>query len=180
MSEDSKRNTSPAELADAARTITENIVAGLRDAALKPDASDPRLFFPEGIELINVVVKIGPADVEVEIAGAKGLTHFTGGRLEVRDPGPALNRDVTAADQLSCHSREEIIWFNNTGSDATITFAAVNSPVADFFGNPVNGFTVPRNGGTYPTWVAPGDTPNVPYPYSTTAAKRGNPSIIIQ
>lgn len=44
-----------------------------QDGTAKSDA--PRLFFPNGIELISITVKLTPVEVTLEIAGAAGIKH---------------------------------------------------------------------------------------------------------
>jgi hypothetical protein len=42
-----------------------------KGAAVKGDA--PRLFFPQGIELISISVKVGAVEITLEVAGAAGI-----------------------------------------------------------------------------------------------------------
>jgi hypothetical protein len=65
-----------AAASDQARRSFADVVQGMQGAATASSAAEPRLFFPEGIDLIYVKVEAGLTEktkvvVELKIAGAK-------------------------------------------------------------------------------------------------------------
>jgi hypothetical protein len=60
---------------DVARSVLCQLMDKLREAAnLDKKGEDMRLFFPYGIELIDINVKVGPlVEVSAKIAGVRGL-----------------------------------------------------------------------------------------------------------
>jgi len=184
MNDEIKLDTGPKELSDAAQSITEKIVSELKDAGSRADAAEPRLFFPEGIELISVVVKVGPADVEVTIAGAKGVkgAALRASDLE-KDGGSRLAsyyRDAAATNDTDPVAKgQDFLWFNNKNHGIRIDFGANGSPLE----NNDDHFIVPP--GTYPSKIrANANLPNYPYRNTRVAIEGedilGMPRIIIQ
>ena len=65
------------EVEKSANSVLSSIFDNLKANATVLGDQQPRLFFPNGIELITITVKIGTIDIELEIAGAKGISGFT-------------------------------------------------------------------------------------------------------
>jgi len=169
------------DAAAAARMLLQEIIADFKGSAEASAGGDQRLFFPNGIELINVAFKIDGGDVEVTIAGDKSP------KLEDRAAKPTMLRIVTtitdymdvAAEQNTddIYRGDHLIWYNEGNNDVTIQFPGV-CPLN------LNGFTVSANGGMVLTVVKDKNTiPAGDYPF-TPAPKSGkqpagNPKIII-
>ncbi len=136
------------DLTDATLSVTENIVSILQKAASAKDAADPRLFFPNGIELIDIVVKLTPPDVEVKIAGEKGikcdaslLRKLEEEQEDVGKRNLAPPKDVNDTNHdLPVTRGDTIPWFNNTARDSVVQFTHGNP--LDHTNNP---FTVKAN-----------------------------------
>jgi len=166
------------ELADAAQSITQKIVSGLKEAVSKSDAAEPRLLFPNGIELIDVGVKVGAADVVVKIAGAKGIKGEVVQVREATATSPYL-RDASECDDTDplAHGRK-IRWVNFSHINVTIKFGANGSPLENNYDN----FPVPAGGGVVDTKLRQDLPPGSTYPYNNppVTCGRGMPRIIIQ
>lgn len=178
------------DISDAAQAITKEVVSQLRDAASTADAATPRLFFPHGIELIDVVVKVGPADVEIRIAGEKGIKLSAAQLRELEEEEEDENmqfvvRTVDATDTAlssTVQAGDEIDWFNmHPSTDVTIAFTR---------GSPLTGctshFVVAHNtSATNPgakTTIKSGLCTGTEFPYTVNGVSipGGMPKIIIQ
>lgn len=69
------------EVVDAVGTLVREIVSVLQPEEIQ-NSNGTRIFFPDGIELLDLKVHVGPAQVDLRIAGAKGLG--TGGGSDGR------------------------------------------------------------------------------------------------
>jgi hypothetical protein len=168
------------DITNAVQQLLQKTLTDLKGSVATHAAGEPRLFFPNGIELISVVVKIGPADVEVTIAGEKGIKAAGSGTMRM----PLIvqhNRDVNASgDSEVMHHNDQILWFNNGTHDVSINF--------DVNGCPLDAcsFTVPKNGGTKLTTVTTNVAKKYEYHHPIVALEGAdggilsNPRIIIQ
>lgn len=75
----------------AAKDILSSALNNLKGAALSDENGQPRLFFPEGIELIEITVEVAGVKVGFKVAGKEGFAEGslmeqdhqeTGGRAE--------------------------------------------------------------------------------------------------
>jgi hypothetical protein len=182
MADSEISQTIASDLTKPVRDLLADIVTQLKNTAANKDASEPRLFFPSGIELIDVHVKVGPADVEVKIAGQKGVKETqspTTGKSRMFDDhdmdvcSPVNTEDIFRGDH--------IIWHNDGKDDVEIVF--------DVDGCPLNvcDFIVPKNGGVYLTIVLTTVDAGtydyhcyIPPRRAGSAPVAGNPKIIIQ
>src|SRR5262245_60497155 len=73
-----------------AKAILEAALDKLR-TAVKPEtpgaATEPRVFFPNGIELISITVSIGAVKVELKVAGEKGIKGLLESRPNTDEVG---------------------------------------------------------------------------------------------
>jgi hypothetical protein len=65
------------DVENSAKAVLSNLFDNLKGNAAVLADQQTRLFFPNGIELIMITVKIGTIDIELKIAGAKGISGFT-------------------------------------------------------------------------------------------------------
>lgn len=177
MHDENMSKASAQELADAAHSITQKIVSELKDASSKADAAAPRLFFPNGIELIDVGVKVGLAEVKVKIAGAQGIK---GGLIQASEVMMTTRhlRDASACDDIYVGPGLVIRWFNLTKHPITIRFTN-GSPLE----NDLNNFPVPGHGGIVDTPLKQDLASGSIYPYHNPPVLcplAGMPRIIIQ
>lgn len=177
MGDDRISSTLSNEITDAVQRLMAHTVSELKANAVTQPAGESRLFFPNGIELISIVVKVGPADVELTIAGEKGAKPAG----PAREPLAVHHRDVTAtSDSEVIHNKEQIIWFNNGGHDFQIDF--------DINGCPLDkcSFKVSKNGGIYVTAVTTNVANDYEYHHTEMTKDGGkacilaNPKIIIR
>jgi len=182
MAESEVSQTSVSDLTKPVQDLLDGILTKLKEtAAIKGPAQAP-LFFPNGIELIQVTVKVGPADVEVTIAGPKEVRELpskTRGKAKMIDIhdmevcAPVNTEDIFRGDYIT--------WRNDGPDDIEIVF--------DVNGCPLNvcDFTVPKNGGAYLT-IVQNTVDAATYEYHCHKAPRhahstaiqGHPRIIIQ
>ena len=74
MSDESLRGPGGiAEVKDTATQVLEALFANLKAHAQVAADEPSRLFFPNGIELISVSVKVTPIEITLTVAGAKGV-----------------------------------------------------------------------------------------------------------
>lgn len=144
------------EASDVAEGLLEKILEGVPRTAMGDTerregatggAPKQRLFFPNGIELISVIVKFGGVDVEVKIAGSAAPDGASA--------APVFSAPAIGTFIICCHSGiglpdATLTWVNPQTFPITIYFPGV-CPVN------VNGFTVPAAAGlqmgTYPAQV---------------------------
>ena len=62
------------EISSALEHVLKTVVETLTSHSQKADGGT-RLWFPNGIELIDVEVKAGPVDVRVKVAGPKAASN---------------------------------------------------------------------------------------------------------
>jgi hypothetical protein len=80
----SKRSEPPARASSRdAKDLFDAVVSRL-DAAIQ---AEKQKFFPNGIELLEIGVKVATIDVSVKIAGPKAAALAGGGVQELRDKG---------------------------------------------------------------------------------------------
>jgi len=127
--------------AAAAQLLLQRIVADLKESAGLKATGDRHLFFPNGIELINVVVKVGSGDVEVMIAGEKSVKPSDGKSTLVRNLSNSTDyMDANANVNVEPIFRGDyLIWFNEKAGDVKIHFTPL-CPLNR------NDFIVPGNG----------------------------------
>jgi hypothetical protein len=85
MSTSKKSEPGIASASSAAKELLTAALKDLKESALADDAKlastdrDPaaRLFFPNGIELISITVKVAPVEIEFKVAGEKGIKEMT-------------------------------------------------------------------------------------------------------
>jgi len=182
MAEAEFSQASVGDLTKPVQDLLDGIVTQLKGTVAIKGAAQPPLFFPNGIELIQLIVKVGPADVEVTVAGPKGskesLSKANGKArlMDIHDMNvcaPVNTDDIFRGDYIT--------WHNDGHDDIEIVF--------DVDGCPLNvcDFTVPKDGGEYLTVVLNTVDPGT-YEYHCHKAPRkvhgtaiqGNPKIIIQ
>jgi hypothetical protein len=169
------------DAAAAAQMLLQEIITDFKGSAVASAGDNQRLFFPNGIELIDVVFKIGGGDVEVTIAGAKSpKLEDSGAKLTMRRSVATIDYMDVAAEVNSDYifRGDYLVWYNEGNEDVTIRFTAV-CPLK------LNNFTVLANGGMTLTLVKDVNTiPAGTYPFTpiweTGQQPAGNPKIIIQ
>jgi len=124
------------DVANAAQQVLDKIVTDLT-TSLKPRLEgkegqavgadgETRMFFPEGIELIDVIVKIGGtegADVEVKIAGAKGLQPGSPKQDAEGLTDARSDQTIEVGDETKPgYTGYKIIWTNHTNNALKVTF----------------------------------------------------------
>ena len=182
MADSEVSQTSVSDLTKPVQDLLDGIVTQMKGTAAIKSAAQQPLFFPNGIELIQLIVKVGPADVEVTVAGPKGArespskTKGEARMMHIHDMKVCAPVNTEYIFRGDC-----ITWHNDGPDDIEIVF--------DVNGCPLNvcDFTVPKNGGEYLTIVM--DTVDADtYEYHCHKAPRharstvlaGNPRIIIQ
>jgi len=148
MREDKLSKAEASDLANSVQQLLQKMLTDLKGAAAAKGAGEARLFFPNGIELISLVVKVGPADVEVTIAGEKGVKPKSRSLQAIRAFDDS-QMDVSAAENTEDIFRGQgLVWFNDGNQDVHVAF---NTPD----GCPLIPceFTVPKGGGVLRTIV---------------------------
>jgi hypothetical protein len=155
-----KNQSSVPGIADVARTaerLLEKIGTDLARAAKPHPGGEGRLFFPEGIELISVVVNVaGVADVEVKVAGPKGSagtdgkrpsSAFTAARVIDDTPG---DRDVDVGDDNGKgYHTHYVVWHPSDDDTQTLNFGySEGTPFIDNQGKDLSKFDVVPGGKT--------------------------------
>lgn len=169
---DSKTSkTNASDPTQPVRDLLDGVVSELRSTAANKDAAEPRLFFPNGIELIHVIVKVNPVDVEVTIAGPEKSRVSSSSAIS-RTP-----HDVNVCDDEPARAGDPITWHNLRGVPVTVYFdTADGCPLDD---SP--SFCVPAHGthqnNVRTTNVTPG---NYHYRVDPACSRPTNPKIIIQ
>ena len=93
------------DVENSANSVLSSIFNNLKaNATVLVDQPTPRLFFPNGIELITITVKIGTIDIELEIAGANELAA-----LLPRATSPSMTRRLCVMRRLDTYSPR--FWF---------------------------------------------------------------------
>ena len=180
MSEHQLSKAGVNDITDAVQQLLQKILTDLRGSATKQAADEPRLFFPHGIELISVVVKIGPADVEVTIAGEKGVKSaaVASGLGNSLLGTSSMDVDDDVNKNAICRG-DQLTWYNYGNQPVHIVF--------DVGGCPLNvcDFTVPKAKGTTPgTYLTlvlrTVDSGTYDFHRSPGRIPSANPKIIIQ
>ncbi len=117
----------------AAQQLLEKIVTGLADAARvsidrkdgetesRRTVNEPHLFFPNGIELISLVVRAGPVDCELTVAGEKGsLARTTTSGAEHMAPG--IDTSVAVHQGGTGYRGHTVNWYHPMCHHASVTF----------------------------------------------------------
>jgi hypothetical protein len=182
MADSEVSQTIASDLTKPVHDLLDGIITEFKRTAADKDAAEPRLFFPNGIELIQVIVKVGPADVEVKIAGQKGVRETQSratGKVRIFDDH---DMEVCALVNTEDIFRgDHIIWHNDGKDDVEIVFDVDGCPLN------ISDFIVPKNGGVYLTIVLTTVDAGT-YDYHCYIPPRragsvpvlGNPKIIIQ
>src|SRR5271166_3114348 len=122
MREDKLSKVEASDLANSVQQLLQKMLTDLKGAAAAKGAGEARLFFPNGIELISLVVKVGPADVEVTIAGEKGVKPKSRSLRAMRAFEDS-HMDVWADENTEDIFRNQaIIWYNDGNRPVTIAF----------------------------------------------------------
>ena len=178
MSDDQLSELRVNDLTAAVQSLLQKIIAELKSTASAEKAGEERLFFPHGIELISLTVKVPPADVELTIAGEKGIKH-NGPGLHEADSSSHHDRDVDDdGDSEAMRGGDVITWHNRHGFPVRITF---DNPSPLDCRNP---FTIPKKDDVDTIILA---SASGPYPYHLERYEKGryrrvagDPRIIIQ
>jgi hypothetical protein len=175
MSEHQSPSIAASDVTDAVQSLLQKILTDLKGSATAAAAGEPRLFFPNGIELISVVAKVGPADVEVKIAGEKGIKLADSKPIGTTTTFRIVFMDVWAdQNKEDIYRGNQVIWYNDRNEDVQIVFPALRCPLN------ICDFPVPH-GGTYSTFVLRTiDTGDYYFARKLKDEFLGNPKIIIK
>jgi hypothetical protein len=124
-SKDGKFNDSsaltPESLGTAMHTLMTKIVQELKGVA--STLEQERLFFPQGIQRIHLVLTFGPKDapiagIEVDVSGQKGALTYG----NVKEENNPMRRDIRVCedDKWSAHSLDHFRWVNTLNTDVTV------------------------------------------------------------
>ena len=110
---------------DAVEAIKEltDAVAALKGKGTIDSEGGKSWFFPDGIDLIDAHVKLGPADVELKIAGPKSSQAVLFSSKARRPSGvPSAVYIEVGDDGPIAHPDDTIIWHNGGNADVVVYF----------------------------------------------------------
>lgn len=61
---------------DGAKELLSTALKEFEKTARAEEGEKPRLFFPNGIELISIIVRVSGVDVELKVAGKAGINSL--------------------------------------------------------------------------------------------------------
>ena len=74
MANEKRTDVAIASASSAAKELLSSALNELKNVLLARVKEQPRLFFPNGIELISITVKVSAVEVEFKAAGEKGIS----------------------------------------------------------------------------------------------------------
>lgn len=162
---------------DLIGNLVSNLTSNDKPRPMAEKDAEPRLFFPNGIELIDVTVSVAGVNVHVEVAGANGRKglQVREGRMSIRSFGDDHFVEATAPpDEVDVFRRDLIVWENHGPNPMKVHF---DDPCLN-----ANDFTLEANSGQRLTHVLT-TVDDGDYYYTCSDGlhiMQGNPKIVIQ
>ena len=163
------------DVADTVGKLLDKVVTQIKGVAVAPPSGETRLFFPDGIDLISVIVKVGPADVEVKIAGPRSGQGQARAETQLLAPHAHRPIEVCESDEGKVHANvgDVVDWTNSRGNDCTVDFNVDGTPFS------VRKFVVPAESSLPLTVVGPGGGRRYHYNSTCCPPLRGGQPIVI-
>jgi len=117
---DNDKGAAP-ELTKSTQLLLRNTIEELKAAVSQPTSGEERLFFPHGIELIRVEVKVGLNDVELTIAGGKQAEQVRA-HFATRLDGLPFVDTTDDVNKDPIHPDDHVHWHNSLPYPVLITF----------------------------------------------------------